>query len=549
MKLFLFLLRRSWRGVAATLVVGLISGATSAALIAVINMALTAPPERRHELAGDFLTLAVLFPLAWLASQYLIVRLGQDVILSLRKELSQRVLEAPLRRLEEIGAHRVLAAMTDDLLNITTLISSFPNLIVNATTLAGCLAYLVWLSPVQFLPFSLVLLLGTLSYRWALTAGRDRVREARSRSDELFRHYRGLTDGVKELKLHGPRRTAFLERLNATAEAMRDLGVSATMIFNAAGTWGRSLFFVAIGLLFFVLPRWVEVSRGELTAYTLALLYMRTPLQGLLDLFPQLSRVDVALERVRKLGISLESERRPASPPPPSAAASWKRIELAGVTYSYGRAGSDRRFTVGPIDLTLEPGEILFLVGGNGSGKTTLAKLLLGLYTPDTGEVRLNGRPVGEADRELYRSHFTAVFSDFYLFDRLLGLEGFRMNERAREYLAQLGLDHKVRIERGMFSTTELSQGQRKRLALLVAYLEDRPVYLFDEWAADQDPAFKKVFYFQLLPELKNRGKAVVVISHDDHYYGVADRIVKLDEGKVDEELPEAALVTRSAAP
>jgi putative ATP-binding cassette transporter len=173
------------------------------------------------------------------------------------------------------------------------------------------------------------------------------------------------------------------------------------------------------------------------------------------------------------------------------------------------------------------------VAGGNGSGKTTLAKLLVGLYAPAAGEVRLNGRPVG--DREQYRQLFSAVFVNGHLFDRLLGVEAAGLEDEARDYLSRLELGHKVRVEEGKFSTTDLSQGQRKRLALLTAYLEDRPVYVFDEWAADQDPRFKEVFYTRLLPDLKARGKAVLVISHDERYFHVADRIVRLDYGKLHE--------------
>ncbi|HEV2735919.1 MAG TPA: ATP-binding cassette domain-containing protein, partial [Longimicrobiaceae bacterium] len=191
-------------------------------------------------------------------------------------------------------------------------------------------------------------------------------------------------------------------------------------------------------------------------------------------------------------------------------------------------------FTLGAIDLRVWQGETLFLVGGNGSGKTTLAKLLLGLYAPEEGELRFGGRPVTDADRADYVHQFAAVFSDFYLFESLLGMESPELDALASRYLSKLHLEHKVRVEGGKLSTTALSQGQRKRLALLTAYLEDRPIYLFDEWAADQDPVFKEVFYLELLPELKARGKTVIVISHDDHYYGVADRIIKLDYGRIE---------------
>jgi putative ATP-binding cassette transporter len=189
---------------------------------------------------------------------------------------------------------------------------------------------------------------------------------------------------------------------------------------------------------------------------------------------------------------------------------------------------------LGPIDLKLFTNEVVFLVGPNGCGKTTLAKLLVGLYFPEEGEIRLNGKPVTDESRREYRENFSVVFSDFFVFEQLLGLESPRLDEQARDYLARLQLNHKVQVVEGGLSTTELSQGQRKRLALLTAYLEDRPIYLFDEWAADQDPLFKEIFYHQLLPELKARGKTVIVITHDDRYYSVADRLVKLVYGRIE---------------
>jgi cyclic peptide transporter len=213
------------------------------------------------------------------------------------------------------------------------------------------------------------------------------------------------------------------------------------------------------------------------------------------------------------------------------SSSSWQRLELVGVTHAYRKEQDDSSFTLGPLNLTLTASQLVFIIGGNGSGKSTLAKLLTGLYLPEAGEIRLDGRLIDDANREWYRQHFSVVFSDFYLFERFLGLH--QIDERVQEYLVKLQLEHKVKVEDGRLSTTNLSQGQRKRLALLTVYLEDRPIYLFDEWASDQDPIFKKTFYEQLLPELKAKGKTVLVISHDEQHFGVTDRIVKLDYGQV----------------
>jgi len=201
--------------------------------------------------------------------------------------------------------------------------------------------------------------------------------------------------------------------------------------------------------------------------------------------------------------------------------------------HRYHREREDDSFMLGPISLTMGPGELVFLIGGNGSGKSTLAKVITGLYPPAGGEIRLNGTVIGDQNRDDYRQCFSTVFSDYFLFERIVGTGGADGDRRAREYLERLHLNHKVSIKDGAFSTTQLSQGQRKRLALLCAYIEDRPFYLFDEWASDQDPLFKDVFYTQLLPELRSLHKAVLVITHDDRYFDRADRLIKLDYGKI----------------
>ncbi|MBD0319758.1 MAG: ATP-binding cassette domain-containing protein [Gemmatimonadetes bacterium] len=172
----------------------------------------------------------------------------------------------------------------------------------------------------------------------------------------------------------------------------------------------------------------------------------------------------------------------------------------------------------------------------------------MGLYTPEQGELRLDGRAMGAADLQRYREHFSAVFADFFLFESLLGADLLNVDDSARHYLTALNLEHKVRVSGGVLSTVDLSTGQRKRLALLGAYLEDRPICLFDEWAADQDPHFKEVFYRRLLPELRARGKTLIVISHDDQYYDVADRIVHLDYGQVSFDGPAGEYLARPAA-
>jgi putative ATP-binding cassette transporter len=218
-------------------------------------------------------------------------------------------------------------------------------------------------------------------------------------------------------------------------------------------------------------------------------------------------------------------------------------ICLEGVTYRYTSTDGDEGFAVGPVDLTIHAGELLFVIGGNGSGKTTFAKVLCGLYAQQEGGIMLDGVPIIDGNRSWYSQHFGTVFSDSYLFDKLYGAEGLPQDDQVvAAYLKELHLQDKVSVSAGRFSTTSLSQGQRKRLALVTAYMEDRPIYLFDEWAADQDPEFRDFFYHRILPQLKAKGKTVIVISHDDRYYHVADRVVKFENGRLLQEQPEKQL-------
>ncbi|MFD3595083.1 ATP-binding cassette domain-containing protein [Nocardia sp. NPDC058640] len=193
----------------------------------------------------------------------------------------------------------------------------------------------------------------------------------------------------------------------------------------------------------------------------------------------------------------------------------------------------DAGFRLGPINLVFEPGQITFIVGGNGSGKSTLAKLITGLYVPRTGSLSLNGERIDHDNIEWYRQNSSAVFTDFHLFEDYLGFDRPGIDAEVQRYLDELQIAHKVTVENGSLSTVDLSQGQRKRLALLTALLEDRQIYVFDEWAADQEPRFREVFYREILTDLKRRGKTVIVITHDDRYFDCADQLVKLDFGLV----------------
>jgi putative ATP-binding cassette transporter len=528
-----FFLQHSWKIVLLSVITGIFSGTCNAALLAVISTALKGDGSPTVLIWG-FVGLCVLLPIARFVSECFLTRLGQGAMYSLRMQLCRQVLAAPLRHLECLGAPRILSALTDDIPSLTNIVSIIPLLCVNAALVISCLVYMGILSWWLLVIVVAFMVLGIITYQLPIFKVQKIFSLARKETNALHEHFRALTQGTKELKIHRGRRNAFIkDDLEATAMSLQRLNSDALSLYTAAASWGQVLVFIVVGLIVFVFPPILNLKLPMVIAYTLALLYLMTPLQVIMNALPQMSRANVALQTVNELGFTLASQGNEDLIENTSPIGSWQRLEFEGVTHTYHRDSDATDFVLGPINLTFERGELVFIIGGNGSGKTTLVKLLTGLYAPEEGRIFLDNQFIGEERREFYRQHFSVVFSDFYLFKQMLGLTGPQSDKHAREYLEQLKLSHKVQINDGRLSTTELSQGQRKRLALLTAFLEDRPIYIFDEWAADQDPYFKEIFYLRLLPELKARCKTIFVISHDDRYYHVADRLIKLDEGKI----------------
>ncbi|WP_175755167.1 cyclic peptide export ABC transporter [Burkholderia cepacia] len=533
MPLIASLLRYSRWLLPVALFASLASGFANAALVALINQALQASGAQLMHLGMRFVLLAALVLVTRIGSQALFMYLGQRVKAQLRMQTIGRITAASFRDLERCGAARAVGALTQDLDSIVVFFVSLPSIAMQGAVIVGCLTYLGMLSlPILAVALG-VLGAGTLGTQLVSARALRHLRASRDREDTLLNQFRALFDGAKELKLHRARADAFVgSELAPHVEAVRVQRTRGYVLHALAASWGNLLLFGFVGLTTFVLAHLFGADAHVMSGYALVFLYLIMPVEGLLAALPSLNSARVAFERIGALEAALPAEPGNHADSAPAPAEGFSRIAFEGVEHRYVRESDDGLFTLGPIDLTFDAGELVYLVGGNGSGKTTLAKLLVGLYAPERGRLLVDGVAVDDTTRAAYRQRFSVVFSDFHLFDSLLGLAGEREG-MARTLLVALQLDHKVRIERGTFSTLALSQGQRKRLALLVAFLEDRPFYVFDEWAADQDPAFKDVFYRTLLPALKANGKTVLVITHDDRYFDLADRLIKLENGRI----------------
>lgn len=527
-----YLIRKSRNLMIAAALVSITSGLCSVLLLSQVNAALTATSwAERAAVAWRFAIFALAAMFGQMISSVLFERLNQRAHADLRRFISKRVISADFRRLEEVGSARVQAALSEHCTKVAEFFVSFPRILVNAIIVLGSLVYVAWLSWQAFLGAVIVIGLGSLGYHLAHLRAIRHLEAASKEQGRLFDHFRSLTDGAKELRLHAKKRRKFtddvLDKSIDTVRRERTFGMS---LFLVSSAWGNFLIYAFIGLVLFVLVGDVPDRAQIVTGFALVFIYMVAPLESLLVSLPNANLAKVAGLEIDEIVQQLVQDEVGGVD---EIVSRFDSLVLCDVEYQYYHESADDLFTLGPIDLSFSPGEVTYLVGGNGSGKTSLAKMIVGLYRPELGEIRINGEQVVDANRDRYRQMFSAIFSDFHLFEQMMDTSSAELDQQANMLLEKLHLNHKVHVHNGAFSTRSLSQGQRKRLALVVAYLEDRPFIVFDEWAADQDPVFKEVFYRELLVELKAQGKTVLVITHDDRYFHLADRLIRMENGQI----------------
>lgn len=458
-------------------------------------------------------------------------RLMNEVVtklsLDLKRFIYNKVATAPVQDLEKVGFSTLMASLTSDIDKLSTGARMIPIILNYLIVIGGVVAMLGYLNPGVTLFILVSAVIGIACYQPFSYFGGEALGRARQCVNQVIEFNRGLIYGSKELKLNRRKRDAYMAELYQVEDQQRRLQLKGGTLFLVGSQFAGLMNMLVIGLVAFVMSNFYALSPDALIAIVMILLYLSEPMMGIVECLSSLIPARISVMAVRKCLKQLRAEIEQAD----DTRVAIHKLQAYQLEYAYDvKDKGDFQFKVGPVSATFRRGQVSFITGGNGSGKSTLSKVLSLHYLPSDGCVLINDERVTDDNRSKMRQNISAIFTDFHLFPRLYDVaEG----EAAKipDYMQELKLEQRVSLDGGKFSTLGLSDGQRKRVALLVSYLEDRDVYVFDEWAADQDPQFKEFFYTTILFRLRELGKIVIVITHDDRYFHLADQLIKMENG------------------
>ncbi len=450
---------------------------------------------------------------------------------NIRMNLYESLQRMKIEKIERSGRDKIVNIVTVDILEIAKAAASLPLIGVAFVTIIGTLGYLFYLNSDIFYVVLVCLVVGIIVYQLMLGLSSKYLLEGRNQYDCIQEGIKGLVYGAKELRLNKKKASEYCREKIIYPENKRlASNVKGVFFMFLADSYGQLIVYLVVALSIFHLSYLFKMSQVELFGAVVALFYLTGPVGAIISTFTTIKLGNISLEKLNEFYSELECEGESERH---GEVGVWNTYKVLGLGYTHKLDDINEGFSVKNASLEFEKGNVYFIVGGNGSGKTTLCKCLSLHYFPDNGKIYMGGELVTRGKIDLFRKNVSAIYSDFYLFDRLYTRVDVKTKEMIDEYLSYLELDGKVSFESGRFTNINLSDGQRKRLALLVLLMEDRDILIFDEWAADQDPKFKEFFYTKVIGDLKRKNKIVIVISHDDRYFHTADKIVTMENGVV----------------
>lgn len=510
------------------------SGMTRGMLLATINA--SAANTFSQDSGQLYIVHFILFLCLYVASSYYVKVNSSALIEKARQDLTNRLcnklLLTELNFIENYGRSELFQKLRLDVNMVCNVATSILNSTQSAVLLFFCLVYIAWLVPIALFFTLIGIFLGIAIYLLQNRKILETVRQARTAAVEFGEQLRDLVDGFKELKVNYSKRSDFNDNLLMVTEKYKKLNMKVATLETISFLTTQIFIFLLIAIVVFLLPVFITIDQTIIFQFFASILFLIGPLESLISSYQNISKASISLENIYGLENDINkalSELTDGSYINESI--TFDDIKLENISFRY-KINNNDKFIIGPINITIKCGELLFIAGGNGTGKTTLLKIITGLYLPSEGKIKINGKKLTLDNYQSYREMFSTIFTDFHVFNKLYGVSNLNQNKLSA-MMRDLKLDDKTSIEDGSFNSSNLSRGQKKRFAYIISYLDNRQIYVFDEFAADQDPGFKKYFYYTILPALKAEGKTVIAVTHDDNYFDACDRLIKMDYGKI----------------
>ncbi|MCR6585089.1 multidrug ABC transporter permease/ATP-binding protein [Campylobacter insulaenigrae] len=472
---------------------------------------------------------AFLLILFFLSSSFVEISLssfGQKFIFKMQRRVIKQILDTSILNILNTTKARILASLNNDVRSISFGLLRFPEFIQSSVLIFCTSAYIAYLSFEIFLLCFVWIVFVFVINHFLMSKVYFYFKRARENDDALQKNYQNILQGHNELTLNPLRAKQYYEsEFEFNALKKKKNSTIGNVLHILSNNWSNSAMLALVGVEFYIVLTYKLTGIENATTIALSILFLRTPLVSMIGSFPTILMAKIALDKIAKL--NLQEYRQDFKII--NKKIQWKKIVFKDVCFAYGE-----KFSLKPINFELQKGDTVFLIGKNGSGKSTFSMILAGLFTNFNGKLYLDNEEINLKNIYKYRALISAIFSDFHLFTKILRDENF-LEEDLKYWLEILELDEKIELIEDNFSTIKLSAGQKKRLAMLVALLEKKDILILDEWAADQDPMFRKFFYQKLLPLLKQKGITIFAITHDDTYFDIADRILLAQDGCIQE--------------
>ncbi|MEO5330385.1 MAG: cyclic peptide export ABC transporter [Magnetococcus sp. YQC-5] len=514
-----------------------IAGTASGILLGVINAgaALAANKEVKSQFFWIFIVAFILF---FTTKKYALSKTAiavEGAVRKVRIRIADKIRKSDLSFVDKMGRSSMFTRLTQD----ANLISQSAIIIINASqsaiVLVVTLFYIAWLSPLGLLVMSVSLVSGSLIYLSNNKKSSEVYRIVNNKESEFFDALNHLLNGFKEIKVNQKKSDSLFETIQRISLDTEQLKVTNGLRFIFDFMFSQVTFYLLLAVVVFILPQLEPTHHAVVIKLTAATLFIIGPVNLLVGAIPVFTLANVAVSNLYKLESELDAQDlniQPFNHRLAAKLAAFQEIRFDNVCFHYVTNDPGAAFGVGPLNFSIQRGHIVFLTGGNGSGKSTILKLLTGLYYPTSGRILVDGTPINRHSYHEYRHLFSLIFSDFHIFDRLYGLEG--IDETVvDELLSLMQLEQKTQYLDGRFTEINLSTGQKKRLAFIAASLENKPISVFDEWAADQDATFRAFFYEKILPDMRAKGITLICVTHDDRYFNKCDHLIGLEIGTI----------------